>query len=217
MSEDEGGTEPAPPHAKLVEMAMAHWLSHIVWVAAKLGLADRLADGSKTAEELAGPTGTHGPSLHRFMRALANLGMFALSMLDYQRPYIVWVITIPAWIYTIYRSIKQNADKSASTHFDRISASLWMCYAICIFTVVAFGYKINFQIGPIILIMSAVPTFVSGIILRFKPLMIGGILFWVFGIISFLVPNEMQSLAGAVAILCGYLVPGYILKNKHED
>jgi hypothetical protein len=47
--------------------------------------------------------------------------------------------------------------------------------------------------------------------------MIGGILFWVFGIISFLVPNEMQSLAGAVAILCGYLVPGYILKNKHED
>jgi hypothetical protein len=149
--------------------------------------------------------------------ALANLGMFALSMLDYQRPYIVWVITIPAWIYTIYRSIKQNADKSASTHFDRISASLWMCYAICIFTVVAFGYKINFQIGPIILIMSAVPTFVSGIILRFKPLMIGGILFWVFGIISFLVPNEMQSLAGAVAILCGYLVPGYILKNKHED
>jgi hypothetical protein len=56
-------------------MAMGHWVSHIVYVAAKLNLADYLAQGPKTAEMLAGPTGTHAPSLYRLMRTLASLGI----------------------------------------------------------------------------------------------------------------------------------------------
>jgi len=66
-----------PPHAVLIQMGTAHWVSRMLFVAAKLALADHLAKGPKTAEELAGPTGTHAPSLHRLMRALANLGVFA--------------------------------------------------------------------------------------------------------------------------------------------
>jgi hypothetical protein len=65
----------APPHAQLIQMSMAHWVSHIVYVAAKLGLADHLAGGAKSADELAGPTSTHAPSLYRLMRTLASLGI----------------------------------------------------------------------------------------------------------------------------------------------
>lgn len=68
-------SESLPPHAQLVQMGMAHWVSHIVYVAAKLGIADRLATGAMSAEALAGPTGTHGPSLYRLMRTLAGLGV----------------------------------------------------------------------------------------------------------------------------------------------
>jgi alkyl hydroperoxide reductase subunit AhpC/SAM-dependent methyltransferase len=67
--------QPKPPHAQLIEMATAHWLSRIIYVAAKLGLADHLAEGPKSADELAGPTGTHAPSLYRLMRTLAHLGL----------------------------------------------------------------------------------------------------------------------------------------------
>ncbi len=67
--------EAAPPHVALVQMAMGHWVSHIIYVATKLGIADQLAGGAKTADELSGPTGTHAPSLYRLMRALANLGV----------------------------------------------------------------------------------------------------------------------------------------------
>jgi 2-polyprenyl-3-methyl-5-hydroxy-6-metoxy-1,4-benzoquinol methylase len=77
-----GGThraqpQPRPPHAQLIEMATAHWISRIVYVAAKLGLADHLAEGPKSAEELASPTGTHAPSLYRLMRTLAHLGLLS--------------------------------------------------------------------------------------------------------------------------------------------
>ena len=147
---------------------------------------------------------------------LANLGMFTLSILHYKHPYIVWVITIPAWLYTLYHSFKSSTDKTATSHFDRISAALWICYAICIFTLVVFGYKINYQLNAVILIVSAIPTFVSGVLLKFRPLMLGGVAFWIFGIVNFLVSNEIQPLIGAVAIFCGYLVPGYLLKNKKD-
>src|SRR5262245_26023463 len=71
----ESKNQPLPLHAQLVQMATAHWVSHIAYVAAKLNLADHLAKGPQSADMLAGPTGTHAPSLHRLMRTLANLGM----------------------------------------------------------------------------------------------------------------------------------------------
>ena len=65
----------APPHAQLIEMATAHWVSHFAYVAAKLSLADHLAKGPMSADELAEPTRTHAPSLYRLMRTLASLGI----------------------------------------------------------------------------------------------------------------------------------------------
>ena len=76
MSEnDHDKTATAPPHVQLVQMAMAYWVSDILYVAAKLSLADHLAEGPKSADELSGRTGTHAPSLYRLMRTLANLSI----------------------------------------------------------------------------------------------------------------------------------------------
>ena len=69
-------TETPPPHAQLVQMAMAFWTSRTVYVAAKLGLADHLSNEPKNADELARETGTHAHSLYRLMRTLASLGIF---------------------------------------------------------------------------------------------------------------------------------------------
>jgi hypothetical protein len=70
-----GPSTAPPPHAQLIQMATGYWVSRIVYAAARLGIADRLADGPRSAADLAGPTGTHAPALHRLMRALAALGI----------------------------------------------------------------------------------------------------------------------------------------------
>jgi hypothetical protein len=78
-----------PPHAQLVHMATGHWVSHILYVAARLNIADHLGGGPKSAEELAAATKTHPPSLSRFLRTLGHLeivvdngsGRFALTPL----------------------------------------------------------------------------------------------------------------------------------------
>jgi hypothetical protein len=66
-----------PPQAQLMQMAMGFMMSDMLGTVVKLKLADHLADGPKTAEELAGPTGTHAPSLHRLLRTLSAHGLFA--------------------------------------------------------------------------------------------------------------------------------------------
>jgi hypothetical protein len=62
-------------HALLVQMASAYWVSCIVHTAAQLGLADKLASGSKSAKEIAGQAELNAPALHRLMRSLASLGI----------------------------------------------------------------------------------------------------------------------------------------------
>lgn len=65
-----------PPATVLLRLATAYQASKVVHLAARFGLADLLAGGPRSAEELAAATGTHAPSLHRLLRALAAFGLF---------------------------------------------------------------------------------------------------------------------------------------------
>lgn len=60
----------------MLRMITGYQRSQALYVAAKLGIADLLADGPKTVEELANASGAHAPSLYRLLRALASEGVF---------------------------------------------------------------------------------------------------------------------------------------------
>jgi O-methyltransferase domain/Dimerisation domain len=71
-----GKVETQSPQNHLIQMATAHWISRFLYIAAKMNLADHLAERAKTIEELAQSTGAAAPSLYRMMRTLAGLGLF---------------------------------------------------------------------------------------------------------------------------------------------
>jgi hypothetical protein len=73
----EKAQEGLPPEAALTQLVLGSLVSQAIYVAAKLGVADLLAGGAKSADELARETGAHAPSLYRVMRALAACGVFA--------------------------------------------------------------------------------------------------------------------------------------------
>ncbi len=64
------------PQGQIAQFLSGYWISQAVHVAAKLGIADLLEGGAKTADELAPATGTHARSLYRLLRALASVGVF---------------------------------------------------------------------------------------------------------------------------------------------
>ncbi|MBL0744105.1 hypothetical protein [Chryseolinea lacunae] len=149
--------------------------------------------------------------------ALANLGMFALIMVDYPYPYIAWTAAFPAWLASFYIGYRQSKRERVMTHLDRVSIWMWVTFGVITFTLMAFGKLINYQLNPVILLVSAIPTLLSGIIIRFRPLIVGGILFWVAGIACFAVGGPWQFLIGAAAVTAGFIVPGVLLRSKKED
>jgi hypothetical protein len=55
----------------------AYWVSQLVFVAARLGIADALRRGPLTPAALAKRVGARAPELRRVLRALASVGVFA--------------------------------------------------------------------------------------------------------------------------------------------
>ena len=68
---------PATPPGALLQAIVDYPSAQVVHAAARLGLADLLADGPRSVDDLAAATGTHAPSLARLVRALAALGALA--------------------------------------------------------------------------------------------------------------------------------------------
>ena len=66
---------PHPSPNTMMDLIAGHRVTAVIYVAAKLGLADLLTDGPRTVTHLARLTDTHEGSLLRLMRALCALGI----------------------------------------------------------------------------------------------------------------------------------------------
>jgi hypothetical protein len=64
-----------PAHVQLIQIATAYWGSQMVFTAAQLGLADRLAAGARKVDDLAGELDLNAAALYRYMRSLAGMGV----------------------------------------------------------------------------------------------------------------------------------------------
>jgi SAM-dependent methyltransferase len=65
-----------PPPIAMLQLISGFWISRGIYITAKLGLADLVKDGAKTADDLAAATKAHGSALFRVLRALASVGIF---------------------------------------------------------------------------------------------------------------------------------------------
>ncbi|MGA9630448.1 MAG: methyltransferase [Candidatus Acidiferrales bacterium] len=75
MSSTSASTSSAPPNLTLVEMAMAYSRSCMICAAARLGVADALAGGERSIDDLAQACAADRASLYRLLRALAIFGI----------------------------------------------------------------------------------------------------------------------------------------------
>jgi hypothetical protein len=65
-----------PAAAQMMKIITAFWLSQAVGVVARLGIADLLAGGPRSANDLAEETKTNGGALFRVLRCCASVGIF---------------------------------------------------------------------------------------------------------------------------------------------
>ena len=67
---------PPPPPVQMLQMLAGFQVSQALYVAAKLGVADRLVDGPRSVADVADTVGADAASLRRLLRTLASFGVF---------------------------------------------------------------------------------------------------------------------------------------------
>lgn len=151
---------------------------------------------------------------------LAILAQFVLKVIvKYQHHYIVWLCVIPAVIITIVHSNKQHG-KHHSTYVGDSMRYLWMGIGISFFVLsfVVSNSKGGWNIAyPFFILFYGLGTFVSGMFLKFKPLIIGGIFNWLLACVCVLLPYDYQLLTAAAAILTSYIIPGHIIQSAKNQ
>lgn len=139
-----------------------------------------------------------------------------LEVIQFSRPEIGWPILMTAGAITAgVLGSKQAKRKQVTTHLDRSLGYLWGGFGVFLLTLLGFMPVIGFgKTYPIIMLLYALGTFVTGGILQFKPLKIGAIACWLLAISAFFAPFSTQLILLGASIVVAYLIPGYLLNQK---
>ncbi len=135
---------------------------------------------------------------------------------DFAKPYLSWLIIIPGMIINIIYAMRQGKKQSITTHVDKVNFMIWIAFLVSYTITLVFMSKLNYNIVPIIFLLTGNATFLTGIVIKFKPLIWGGIVFWIGAIGLFTLPGNLNIFVPPVAIILGYLIPGYLLKYQNK-
>jgi hypothetical protein len=116
----------------------------------------------------------------------------------------------------IYGWVK-GSKATVYTYADRLYTWTWMGFLFSAIVLFILVWEDMQSVAPFILTLAAIPTFVSGFIIRFRPLILGAISFWIFALVAHFGGQNIASLAVPVAMLTGYLIPGYLLRQTDHD
>lgn len=135
---------------------------------------------------------------------------------DYSKTYLVWLIIIPGIIANTIYGMRQGKKSGITSHIDLLNLMIWIAFLVSYTITLVFMAKFNYKIVPIIFLLTGNATFLTGIVIKFKPLIWGGIVFWISVIGLFILPENLVIFVAPLAIILGYLVPGYLLKSQNK-
>ena len=138
----------------------------------------------------------------------------------YQYPnhnFVWWTMPLGGIVSAIY-SARQAKKRKSTTYIEETLGFLWIAIGMSFFVmvfinVVSDAWKTAFTYY---ILMYGIGTFVSGNLIRFKPLVIGGILNFILAALSIKFNFANQLLIGALAILISYIIPGHLLRIRYN-
>lgn len=180
-----------------------------------------------------------GPMLWGGVIALCSLVTFMELRSGLRLPFSIWILTLVAIIPQIFIVAKEKKLNKVRSYDETVMDYLWTCFGIGIFILIFINGNLLYQIKPVFetyaklegakpgfdfnsfstsyfLLLYGFPTIVTGGMRSFKPMLYGGIVCWVFCIISIYTGIETDMLLTALAAVCAWLIPGIILWRKYK-
>ncbi|MCH2215868.1 MAG: hypothetical protein MK086_11915 [Flavobacteriales bacterium] len=155
-----------------------------------------------------------------FLAALVEYVLFVFYA--YPHHYIVWPVSILiAVAATIFMATKMNRKKQVRTYTDKALNYLWATWSAMLFLVLVFSAVggISWATSYVLIIaLYGMGTLISGGILNFRPLIIGGMISLAIALVSIITgwfsdfPSMLLALCASIS--ASFLVPGYLLRKS---
>jgi hypothetical protein len=128
--------------------------------------------------------------------------------------WVVFILIGTVIMYFVVR--KEKKTKKVYSQIDNFIDKLWWVTAASFVIAVILCFRLELEPPSVMLLVAGIATTTTGLVIRFKPLVFGGMSFFIFSIASTFVTNEYLALVVSAAIICGYLIPGYALRAAKD-
>lgn len=157
-----------------------------------------------------------------------GIAIILLSVLQYISIRTKWMLHYSwiIWLGVMLLSLMNSVIYEISFHkkyivpqnkLNKIYEYVWRSFGFSLLLVIiCFNFFRTGNITPIIMILVGMATFISGIIIEYKPLVLGGILFWIGTIVCLFLNATDALLVNAIAMLFGYVLPGMKMWKKYR-
>ena len=136
----------------------------------------------------------------------------------YRYVYFVWFSTYGVLLFQIIYLVRKKKSGRSKTYTEEINGFVWIAFAVgaLLMVYICSRFETTQLLLPLLLIFYGIPTFLSGTILQFKPLIIGGVFCWILAFTSTFIMFEYQILLITAAVIAAWLIPGYLLQKKYK-
>jgi Na+/melibiose symporter-like transporter len=149
----------------------------------------------------------------------AAINYYLLVYMNYDNHWLPWPILMSiGGLLSMIIGYRKSKKGRAKTYVERALNYLWIGFGITLFMVLVGMLRLGPEkTYPIIIFLYGLGTFVSGGILKFKPLLLGGIACWLIGLIAFYTSFANQLILISLAVFVSYIIPGHLLANAKQD
>jgi hypothetical protein len=148
------------------------------------------------------------------------LEFILIRLVHFKQHYMVWPVLMGfGALVTAWWSLRQKMYSKSQSHIGHVMGYLWGGWLVSFLILLLFAnIRQEYDaILPLTLAMYGLGIFVSGGVVDFKPLIIGGIISWMAAILTFFQPYTVQLLLVASVILVSYVIPGHMLRALSKN
>ena len=177
-----------------------------------------------------------GPIMWGSLVSFCSLMTWAQVNWKFSIGFDIWLLVLAAIIPQVIISYREKKSKLAKTHNDIALDYVWMSFGIALFLLIfatntiqagmnntfsseGLPYKkpsiffYNYQVS-LFLIIYGLPTFITGGIMKFTPMLVGGIFCWLCSLVCLFTPSLTDLLLMAASAIAAWLVPGIIINRN---
>lgn len=147
--------------------------------------------------------------------AAAMIQFFAL-LTGFENSWLVWPVMMGlAFAIYVFMIIRSKKDSKALSYIDRVNKVLWVGFLGPLVITILIGSVYGWQAAyPMFMALYGWAALVSGGLLKFKALRLGGMASMLIGAVSVFLPGIYLLLMLAAAVFFGFILPGHALSRS---